>query len=246
MEHFARALPDLRAHVEEHIAGDQMNRDRVLTCMVRLLDRGFFRIGCESYADANSTYGLATMLKRHVQLDGDVLAFDYPAKSGQRRVQHVVDAASAEVVRALKRRRGGGEELFAYKDPGARLWCDVRSEHVNAYLKEITGLDVSAKDFRTWNATVLAAVAVAVSGHAAKSATARKRAVARAVQEVARYLGNTPAVCRSSYIDPRVFDRFRAGTTVAAAVADLEALEDDDSPATHGAVEEAVLDLLGA
>jgi DNA topoisomerase IB len=247
MEEFARALPALRAHVEAEIDGDGMSRERVLACMVRLLDRGFFRIGCEGYAEANGTYGLATMRKDHVEIDGDTLEFDYPAKAGIRRVQHVVDPASAEVVRALRRRRGGGDELFAFKEPPSRRWCDVRSEHVNAYLKDVTGLDISAKDFRTWNATVLAAVAIAVSGEAWSTKTARRRAVSRAVAEVARYLGNTPAVCRASYIDPRVFDRYRAGATIAPVLAALPAADDSDPdspPATHGAIEEAVLDLL--
>ena len=117
------------------------------------------------------------------------------------------------------------------------------SSDVNAYVKEIAGADFTAKDFRTWTATVLAAVGVAVSGRAAKSRTARKRAVARAVQEVAHYLGNTPAVCRASYIDPRVFDRFAAGETVADAL-DLLGDVDFGEPATQGAVETAVVDLL--
>jgi DNA topoisomerase IB len=245
MERFARALPALRERVEKDVAGEDMTHERVLACMVRLLDRGFFRIGCEDYAERNGTYGLATMLKRHVRLDGDVLVFDFPAKSGQRRVQHVIDPASAEIIGALKRRRGGSEELFAYRN--GRRWCDVRSEHVNAYLKDVTELDVSAKDFRTWNATVLAAVAIAVAGEQWSTKTARTRAVSRAVQEVSRYLGNTPAVCRSSYIDPRVFDRFRAGTTIAPALVKIGEAGNGDldgTPATQGAVEEAVLDLL--
>jgi DNA topoisomerase IB len=187
------------------------------------------------------------MLKRHVRIDGDVLVFDYPAKAGLRRVQHVIDPASAELVRTLKRRRGGGEELFAFQEAPGRAWCDVRSEHINAYLKDVTDLDVSAKDFRTWNATVLAAVAIGVSHDARATKTARTRAVSRAVGEVARYLGNTPAVCRASYIDPRVFDRFRAGTTIAPALAKLPRTDGDGldgTPATQGPVEEAVLDLL--
>ena len=110
---------------------------------------------------------------------------------------------------ALKRRRGGGDELLAYKE--GRRWRDVRSEDINAYIKDATGDDFSAKDFRTWNATVLAAVALSVSGEVAGPTTGRKRAITRAIKEVAHYLGNTPAVCRASYIDPRVFDAYRGG-----------------------------------
>ena len=187
----------------------------MLACAVRLLERGFFRIGSEEYAEENESYGLATMRKRHVTIeDGGLMVFDYPAKSGQRRQQGVLDERACTIVRALKRRRGGGEELLAYKE--GRRWRDVRSEDINEYLKEATGGDHSAKDFRTWNATALAAVALAVSGESARTRTARKRAVRRAVDEVAVYLGNTPAVCRASYIDPRVFDAFDARLTIRA------------------------------
>ena len=167
---------------------------------MRLLDVGFFRIGTEGYAEQNESYGLATMRKEHVSVDGDEVTFDYVAKSGKQRIQSVVDPAVHAIVCELKRRRAGGPELLAYRD--GRRWVDVKSTDINDYIKEITGADFTAKDFRTWNATVLAAVAMAVSAAAATSATARKRAVARAMKEVSHYLGNTPAVCRSSYVDP--------------------------------------------
>jgi DNA topoisomerase IB len=122
------------------------------------------------------------------------MVFDYPAKSGQRRVQGIVDPQALEVVTKLRRRRAGGEELLAFQR--GRTWRDVRSEDINSYLKDATGDDFSAKDFRTWSATVLAAVALAVSGEVAATKTGRERAVLRAVKEVAHYLGNTPAVCR--------------------------------------------------
>jgi DNA topoisomerase IB len=198
-----------------------------------LLDRGFFRIGSEEYTVQNESYGLATMRKSHVTLAADCeMVFDYPAKSGQRRIQAIVDEQAREVVAALKRRRGGGEELLAYK--AGRRWRDLRSEDINEYIKDATGDDFSAKDFRTWNATVLAAVALSVSGQVAGSPTGRKRAVSRAVKEVAHYLGNTPAVCRASYIDPRVFDAYRAGLVIGRPVQDSD----------HAAIEEAVLDLI--
>jgi DNA topoisomerase-1 len=238
---FARALPALREHVEREMeAGDDLGRRRVLACSVRLLDRGFFRVGGEDYAVTNRSYGLATMLKRHVRLRDDVLVFDYPAKSGKRRVQAVVDPLLADVVGRLKARRGGGPELLAYKD--GRRWVDVRSDDINEYLKDATGLDISAKDFRTWGATVLAAVALAVSGEVAATKTGRKRAISRAVKEVAHYLGNTPAVARASYIDPRVFDRYRDGVTIGGALSLVA--ENGDAPAIQGPVEEAVLELI--
>jgi DNA topoisomerase I len=231
MTRFARALPRLRERVEADLhSSDKLTRERVLACAVRLLDRGFFRIGTEEYTVTNESYGLATMRKEHVTVEADgTMVFDYPAKSGQRRVQGIVDARSYGIVATLKRRRGGSEELLAYKDGGR--WRDVRSEEINAYIKDATSEEFSAKDFRTWNATVLAAVALSVSGEVAASKTGRERAIVRAVKEVAHYLGNTPAVCRASYIDPRVFDAYRAGLVV------KPTLE-------HRELEEAVLDLI--
>jgi DNA topoisomerase I len=238
MVEFARALPALRERVAADIKGDELDRDHVLACAVRLLDRGFFRIGSEDYAVTNETYGLATMRKRHAAVKGDTLLFDYPAKSGKRRVQAVIDPEVADTIRRLKQRRGGGDELLAYKR--SRRWADVRSADINAYLKETTGLAISAKDFRTWGATVMAAVALAVAGPAAGTKIGRKRAITRAIKEVAYYLGNTPAVARASYIDPRVFDRYRDGIVIA--VHDLES--DPEGTAIQGETEEAVLDLI--
>ena len=242
MLEFARALPGLREQAAAHLAEEGMTRERVLACATRLLDRGFFRIGSEGYAEQNQTYGLATIQKRHVRLDGALITFDYATKGGQRRLQSVLDPEAREVVAALKRRRGGGPELLAYRR--GRAWVDVRSEDINAYIKEQTGGDFSAKDYRTWSATVLAAVALASSFSVARSTTARVRAVSRAVKEVAHYLGNTPAVCRASYIDPRVFDRYRSGLTVAGALEQLGQVDEPGEPAHQGAVEVAVLDLI--
>jgi DNA topoisomerase I len=242
MLEFARVLPGLREHAASHLGGEGLTRERVLACATRLLDRGFFRMGSEGYAEQNQTYGLATIEKRHVRLDGDVIAFDYVTKGGKRRLQSVLDPEAREVVAALLRRRGGGPELLAFRR--GRAWVDIRSEDVNAYIREQTGGDFTAKDFRTWTATVLAAVALASSFPVARSRTARTRAVSRAVEEVARYLGNTPAVCRASYIDPRVFDRYRSGLTVAAALERLGEVDEPGEPAHQGAVEAAVLDLI--
>jgi DNA topoisomerase-1 len=246
MMEFARALPQLRGYVDARLALDDLSLEHVLAVAARLLDRGFFRIGSEDYALRNETYGLATMKKRHVRLRGEVLLFDYPAKHGKRRVQAVVDPVVAGTVERLKRRRSGGDELLAYKAGGR--WYDVKSADINRFLKEATGLDISSKDFRTWGATVLAAVALSVADEAPPaSKTARKRAVTRAVKEVAHYLGNTPAVARASYIDPRVFDRFRDGQTIAPALVAASAGpggNGDRDTAIQGPVEQAVLELL--
>src|SRR3954454_11467773 len=237
---FARALPRMRERVEHDLgdrAEDDMGAERVLAAAVRLLDRGFFRIGSEDYAVENETYGLATMRKEHVTLRDGFIVFDYPAKHGKRRVQSVIDPEVAAVVERLKRRRGGSPELLAYKRDGR--WVDVKSADINGYIKEITGEDFSAKDFRTWGATVFAAVALAVSP-ARDSKTARKRAVTRAIKEVAHHLGNTPAVARASYIDPRVIDRYLDGLVI-----NLDELAaDPEDTAIQGDIEAAVLDLI--
>jgi DNA topoisomerase I len=240
MLEFARALPRLREVTAGHLSREGLNRERVLACAARLLDRGFFRIGSEAYADTNGSYGLATMLSSHVRVEGDALEFDYPAKGGKRHVHAVVDPEVREVVSALKRRRGD-PQLLAWRQ--GRRWLDVRSEDINGYIKEVAGSEFTAKDFRTWHGTVKTALALAVAAPAAKSKTAAKRAMVWAVKEVAQYLGNTPAVCRASYIDPRVFDRYRAGVTIAGVLGELgtDSLEE---PALQGRIEEAVIDLI--
>ncbi len=240
MEDFARALPGLRERVTADLGLDGMPRERTLACATRLLDRGFFRIGSEDYAEENDTYGIATMGKRHVTVEGEVVTFDYESKGSKRRLQAFGDPEVAEVVTELKRRRGGGEELLAWRE--GRRWVDVKSRDVNAYVKEAAGREFSAKDFRTWGATVQAAVALSVSGLAVRTKTARTRAKSRAIKETAHYLGNTPAVCRASYIDPRVFDRFDGGLTIGGVLQGMA--EDTGQAETQALVESAVLDLL--
>jgi len=242
MMEFARVLPLVRSRVDEDLARDDMSRDRVLGGAVRLLDRGFFRIGSEGYAEQNETYGLATIRKDHVTVREGAVTFKYDAKGGKPRVHQLIDEDVLALVAALKRRRGGGPELLAYKR-GSR-WTDVKSADINEYLKRASGGDFSAKDFRTWNATVLAALALSVSSEMARGTkTARKRAIKRAIDEVAHYLGNTPAVCRASYIDPRVFDRYDGGVTIAGVLPEMAA-ETGDWPRLNRSVEQAVLDLL--
>jgi DNA topoisomerase IB len=254
---FARALPALRRRVARDLAADDdgvggLGEARVLACAVRLLDVGLFRIGGEDYAAQNETYGLTTLLKSHVRVERDGLLFDFPAKHGQRRVQRVEDADVRPVIAALKRRRGGGAELLAWRRPAAggsrAAWVDVKADDVNAYLKEAAGGDFSAKDFRTWNATALCAVSLAVRAQEATTHTSRRRLVKAAIDEVATFLGNTPAVARGSYVDPRVIDRFGEGLTVAAALAaEHEGLEKDEPVPEHSVserVRRAVLDLI--
>lgn len=242
MIEFGRALPVIRDRIITSLDSDGVGYERVLASAVRLLDLGFFRIGSDSYAEENQTYGLATMQKRHARVKADTVTFDFMAKGSKRRLQSVVDPAVASVISELKRRRGGGTDLLAYRNDRGH-WVDVHSDDINRFVREMAGLTCSAKDFRTWNATVLAAVALAVSS-GATSPTARKRCVTRTMQEVAHYLGNTPAVVRSSYVDPRLVDRFLHGETIAAALDGLGAGVAYGHPSTQGLVEAAVLDLL--
>jgi DNA topoisomerase IB len=235
---FARALPQLRGTVAEDLARRGLTRERLLACATRLLDRGFFRIGGEEYAESGS-FGLSTLQKRHVRLQGKgVMVFDYVAKGGKQRAQRIVDPSAFAVIRPLKRRRGG-PQLFCYRNGSG--WAPIRSDDVNAYIREHTHGPHSAKDFRTWHATVLAAVALAVLGERARTETARRRVASHAIREVSRYLGNTPTVCRDSYIDPRVFERFYDGETIDL---DLDAIGEDIGEPELLSAEEAVLALL--
>ncbi|MEP6697572.1 MAG: DNA topoisomerase IB [Pseudonocardiales bacterium] len=238
----AERLPAVRERVLEDLHTRGLSRQRVCAAAARLLDLGFFRIGGEEYAEANNTYGLATIRREHVGISRGVITFDYIAKSGRQRIQHVADEPVLKVVRALKGRRGGGEELLAYRV--GKAWADVKSTDINHYLAEVAGGEVTAKDFRTWNATVLAAVALAVSRNARTSESARKKAISRAVKEVSEYLGNTPAVCRASYIDPRIIDLYVHGSTLDPVLDELGAEVEYGTLATQGATERAVLELL--
>jgi DNA topoisomerase-1 len=224
----ARRLPAARQRIAEDLGSRGLNRRRVLATAARMLDLGFFRVGGERYAEENSSYGLATI--------------DYPAKSGRQRVQALAEPGVVAVVRALLKRPGGGEELLAYRQ--GRDWRDVRSTDINEYLCEVVGTDVSAKDFRTWHGTVLAAIALAVAEPDGMSPSARKRLVTHAVKEVSSYLGNTPTVCRKSYIDPRVIERFEEGATIERAVPLLGVGTEAGHLASLGGAEQAVLRLL--
>jgi DNA topoisomerase I len=239
---FARVLPRMRRRVAEDLGRDELDRERVLACALRLLDRGFFRIGGEDYAEQNETYGLATLQRRHVRIDDDAIVFEYEAKGGAERVQTIADPEVLPVIERLKRRRSAHPELLAYKN--GRHWADVRSDDVNAYLKEVAGPNYSAKDFRTWHATVLAAFALGSLAGVPETKTGRRRAVNDAVKGVAAYLGNTPAVCRRSYIDPRVLDRYASGATIERALKRLRRPEDIYDPRVQRSLERAVIRLI--
>jgi DNA topoisomerase IB len=244
---FGAALPRLRRRVardlqlpigERRVEVGQLTKPRVLALAARLLDLGFFRIGSEDYAERNESYGLTTMLREHVTVGACEVIFDFPAKSGQRRVQAIADRQALVMVGALKRRRSGSQ-LLAYRTSDG--WRDLTADEVNAYLKRRSGGEFTAKDFRTWNATVLAAIALA-GAEEVNGKAAREREIKRAIKAVAAYLGNTPAVCRASYVDPRVIDRFQAGVTIAEAIGRTG--PDLGKARVRARVESAVLELL--
>ncbi|MFG1614329.1 DNA topoisomerase IB [Nonomuraea wenchangensis] len=235
----AERLPEFRKTVDEQLQGRGLTRQRVLAAAARLLDIGFFRIGGESY----DSYGLATLRMEHLTFSKGYVVFSYQAKGDIPREVEVADPGACAVLRSLKRVGGKEGELLRYRRDGD--WADVRSEDINDYLKEIIGYEVSAKDFRTWHATVLAAVGLAVSRPAVRlGPTKKKRAVTRVMREVAEYLGNTPTVARASYVDPRVIEAYDQDRTIGAALTELGSAVDFGQLATAGPVEKAVIDLI--
>jgi len=241
---FAAALPVIRSRVRKTLGrtDTEATRDRVLALAVRLLDRGFFRVGSERYAHDNDTYGLTTLQRRHVRVDGDVLHFDYVAKEHRHRVVDVTDRVAARWARLLVGRDDASTEFLAWRRPGGD-WQALHSSHVNAYLHAGSGIDATAKQFRTWAGTVLAAAAL---GGARHEETARNP-VSAAVRATSRLLGNTPAVARTSYIHPGVLTAFAEGRTIAPAVSAAAGAMGDDRLAVvwrEPAVQAAVADLL--
>lgn len=236
----ALALPTAREAMLADLGQDGMSLERAAAAAVRLLDLGYFRIGSDAYAE-NDSFGLTTLLRRHVRKRGEVLVFSFVGKSQVEHRIEIDDAAAITAVDTMRRRRGGSDRLLAYKR--VNRWSDLGAEAVNEYLRHQLGEELTAKDFRTWHATVLAAAALARSDEHGESAASRKRAVAAAMREVAGYLGNTPAVARSSYVDPRVVEQYERGATVAPALA--AAGVEDGRDASQAALEQATLELLG-
>ena len=207
-------LPQWRARVTEDLGAKGLGRDRVLALALHLLDRGYFRAGGEQYADENESYGLATLLCEHITLHRDSVLFDYPAKSGVRRTLEITDEAVVRAVRSLMRREGRTDRLLVCRNGSG--WTDIRADDLNARFKELVGEEYSVKDLRTWHGTVLAAEAF-VDADPPVSPKVVKRVESAVMKEVSEALGNTPAVARGSYVDPRVVRGYEQGQTIAAA-----------------------------
>ena len=206
----AESLPTARRLVTLDLRSDGHSRERVLAAAFRMLDSGSLRVGSERYTNENGSHGLATLLCAHVHVRKECLELKFPAKSGKDWESEIHDADLAALVRTLKR-RGGNARLLAFKN--GRSWHPVTSADINAYVKERTGSDFTAKDFRTLRGTVAAAVSLARSGPQ-KTVGARKQAISAAMQDASAVLGNTPSIARKSYVDPRLLDHFAAGETI--------------------------------
>ena len=207
MLRFANALPALRTAAQQDLRRRGLKRDRVLAGVVRLIDLGLFRIGGERYAELDHHYGITTLEKRHVRVTRDGILFDYIAKWGKERTIVVTDRVVQPTVRTLAQTDNGQEALFCYEDGEA--WRKLHSREVGNYIATQSGGHFTAKEFRTWNATVLMALVLANAGPSS-TPTSRKRVIAASVREVARALGDTPAVARASYIDPRLVTRYES------------------------------------
>lgn len=219
---FGRALPRLRRAVARDLAQPGLGRCTVLACIVRVLATCFLRPGSEEYADANGTFGLATLRRDHVSVRGATVRFEFTGKAGKLQQRELRDPRVARIVARLLELPG--RELFAYVADDGTI-CDVRRSHINRYLKDVMGRRFSAKDFRTWAGTLICACALCHAGVAAgESVRARRKKVVAAVKATALQLGNTPAVCRSSYISPAVVASFEEGRVLDARIASLDAL----------------------
>jgi DNA topoisomerase-1 len=233
---FIAALPKMRRAVSRDLRRRGLAREKVLAGILRILATCFLRPGSKVYADENGSYGIATLRKRHVTVRGEVVRFDFNGKSGKRQLRELRDKSIAALVRQLLLYPG---EVFKFRSENGKI-VDVRSEHINAYIREIMGETFSAKDFRTWAGTLLCAYALARrASDPAASQTARKRSVREAIREVAGHLGNTPAVCRTSYIFPSVIRSYEKGRVIGH-VAELV----DGSPRAIERSERALLELL--
>ena len=241
--HFAETLPALRRKVANDLAKPGLGRDKVLASIVRVLSTCFLRPGSQAYADENGSYGIATLRNDHVDVRGERVLFDFPGKGQKQQVRELRDRQVARVVRELKVRGRARDEVFKFENGGGQL-VDVRRRHINDYIKEAMGDRFSAKDFRTWAGTLVAAGALARTGIGpADRRTERKRKVAAAVREAAKLLGNTPAICRASYISPLVLERYERGDVVGRHFEDVQELVGHRGPRLHPA-ERALLAML--
>jgi DNA topoisomerase-1 len=209
---FALALPKMRATIRRHLQQQGLGRERVLAAVLRILSTCYMRPGSEVYASENGSYGIATLRRKHVNVKGEVIEFDFPGKSGVRQRRELRDKQVARVIRASMKLPG--YNVFKYMN-GEGTPVKVRREHINQYIKEVMGSSFSAKDFRTWAGTLVCACALAREGDDVPvRKTARNKKIVAAIKETAEVLGNTPAVCRGSYVCPEIINAFEKGRVI--------------------------------
>lgn len=209
---FAEQLERMRRVTGQHMRKRKPTREKVLATMVRLLESAFFRPGSDAYTKQNKSYGLTTMRSKHLEIKGDELIFTYRGKSGKDQEKHITDAKLAKIVKEIDEMPG--YEIFKFIDENGNIQ-DVKSEHLNQYIREVMGEEFSAKDFRTWSGTMIAAIALdELDVEEEKDQKTMDKNIRNAVIQVSEKLGNTPAVARSSYIDPRVIDKYLNGKTL--------------------------------
>ena len=233
----AAQFPAARKRVTQDLHQGGMPLTRAAAVAVRLLDLGYFRIGNDVYTDANGSFGLTTLERKHVRKVKEGLVFSFEGKGGISQQVTIRDEDVAAAITQMRRRRGGSDRVLAYRT--ASGWRDLESGDVNAYLAELFDADVTAKDFRTWHATVHAAVALATSPEPGDTQASRRRAVKEAIQQVSDYLGNTPTIAKNSYVDPRVLDRYDRGETIT-----VPSSSDRDPMTRQAGIEKAVRTLL--
>jgi DNA topoisomerase-1 len=237
---FAQALPVMRRAVARDLALPGLPREKVLACVLRILSSCFLRPGSQVYAEENGSYGIATLREKHVRVRGDLVQFDFPGKSGKGQHRELRDRRVARIVAELAKVRG---EVFKYRNDEGE-WVDIRRRHINRYIQEIMGDGFSAKDFRTWAGTLICACALARAGFdETETRASRKRKVVAAIRETAQQLGNTPAICRSSYINPAVVSGYERGRVIERYFENVEELVERRAPGLHGS-EKALLQLL--
>jgi DNA topoisomerase-1 len=197
---FAEVLPKLRRQVAHDLSKQRLTKEKVLACIVRLIDTAYFRVGNERYVEENQSYGITTLRHKHLDISGDTVTFEFMGKSGKQHIKQITDKQIARIVKKLDELPG--YEIFRYKDDHGTVH-DIDSKDVNEYIKNYMGEEFSAKDFRTWGGTLLATTELLASDYF-DDKKQREKLVATIVKNVAKRLGNTPAIARSSYIDPRV------------------------------------------
>jgi DNA topoisomerase IB len=235
----ATSLPAVRAHVASDLTASGIGRRRVEAIAISLLDRGIFRVGGEEYAEANGTRGVATLLRTQVSVSGDEVTFDFIAKGSLRRRVRVIDSALARGVRSLQRSRARSDRLFVYRE--GLEYRELHAEDINMRIAELSECYCTAKDLRTWQATVVAAAALAAADRP-HSQRGRKRVEKQVMEEVADTLGNTATIARNSYVDPRVVRAYEDGTTIERALRRADRMQTEDEQRT--CIEKAVIRLL--